>query len=102
GAAFQDTAARIASPAAANTPLRIDPSTRGPHQLQYFPLLRWLTQAPRKARQIGPSGCLIRLFYKSIVLGANISSSATRRAVRPCSWTYCVIVSSTLRLPLTP
>jgi hypothetical protein len=36
GAAFQDTAARIASPAAANTPLRIVPSIVGRINLNIF------------------------------------------------------------------
>src|SRR4051794_38633328 len=81
GAAFQDTAASIANPAAVITPLRIDPSSWTPSQHQYFPLLRWLTQALRKTGKIGPFCAFGLLVHKSIVLGANISSSATRRAL---------------------
>ena len=40
--------------------------------------------------------------HKSIVLGAKISSSATRRSVNPCSCTYCAMVSSTGRAAFTP
>ena len=40
--------------------------------------------------------------HTSSVLGAKISSSATRRAERPCSCTYCAMVSSTGRDALKP
>ena len=40
--------------------------------------------------------------HTSSVLGAKISLSSTRRALRPCSWTYCATVSSTGRAALKP
>src|SRR5262249_44878402 len=40
--------------------------------------------------------------HTSSVLAANISSSSTRRALSPCSCTYCAMVSSTAREALKP
>ena len=48
------------------------------------------------------SECARPTHHKSIVLGAKISSSPTRRGVKPCSWTYCAMVSSTGRAAFTP
>ena len=64
-------------------------------------------------RRIAPSNFTCRVgaacprcsrcrIYCSITDGANISSIFTRRGVSPCSKEYCAVVSSTLRLALTP